>query len=155
MTDVTLSQVKRGTRTTKTIKTSQATAGFTMITVSSISGGTPIIPVSSGALTANTLAQVFSHTGSGKMTHFTARNLDATARTMRLKVTIDGATSFDYTSASIAGSGSGVILAGVSSAASTSIIPELEWETGITIEWASNANETAKFGAEYVWQELK
>lgn len=87
------------------------------------------------------------------MSHFSAWTLDATARTMRIRITIDGITSpyaFDYTSANAASANTGVILAGGSS---PEALPSIKWNSSILIEWASSLTESALFAAGYIYQE--
>src|SRR5574340_415716 len=63
----------------------------------------------SGALTANTLKTLLSISGAGALKMLTVYTKDATARTLRLKITIDGVVVFDATSNSITAANSGLV----------------------------------------------
>lgn len=63
----------------------------------------------SGALTANTLATVHNITGRGRLNLLTCYSKDATARTIRCQVIIDGVTVFDATSSSVGSSNLGMV----------------------------------------------
>lgn len=67
----------------------------------------------SGALTANTLATILNLSTGGVIERLALYTKDATARTLRLQVTIDGVIVFDSTSASISTSAMGIIAIGV------------------------------------------
>lgn len=108
----------------------------------------------SGALTAATLATMLNITGSaGRMPVLGVRTLDATARTLRIKVTIDGSTvAFDNTSASISTSGYGMHCAGGtygSAGVTLSDGEPIRWKTSCKVEIASSLTETDKFQIGY------
>lgn len=111
--------------------------------------------VSSGGTTANTLKQLLSISGSGvTMSQLSFRVADATSRTMRVKITVDGIVAFDYTSASITTSGGGCCLAGtarISPSAPVMLIPPIKAKSTLLIEYASSLTETDKIIAEYVY----
>jgi hypothetical protein len=141
---------------TKSIKTAQSVAGFTVVTIVTATGVSGAVKaVGSGALTAGVLSTIFSKTdGPCEMSHFTLRTLDTTARTMRLKCTIDGVVAFDYTSASTSANNAGVAIAGVVSPIVTTKLSPIRSLQSLIIECASNVSETDKFTAEYAYQEL-
>lgn len=60
-----------------------------------------------GALTAGVLLPVLSITGSGCLESLYAVTQNATARTMRMQLVLDGVTVFDSTSAAISNTGQG------------------------------------------------
>ena len=96
-----------------------------------------------GALTANTLATVLSVTGSGVINYIAASSVDATARTHRLKITIDGTIVNDSTSASVSTANSGISPIGFSSGAVV-IWDAIPFNTSLLVEYASSVSETAK-----------
>lgn len=105
----------------------------------------------SGAMTANTLKSFLSISGTGgEMPVLSVRTNDATARTIRVKITIDGL-AYDFTSASISASGVGVILAGSNSSANPSFTPPIRWKSTLIIEIASSVSETDKLTIEWIY----
>ena len=144
-----------GTYSTKTIKTVQSTAGYSTVNIAT-SSGDGAIAVNSGALTANTLATVFSATGTAvTMPHLSVRCSDTTARTLRVVVEVDGLTAFDFTSASTSATNNGAILAGWRQPiASSHALPPIISQASLVVKVASNLTETDKFIIEYVYQEM-
>ena len=140
---------------TKTIKSVQSTAGFTAVSIVS-STGDGAIAVNSGALTANTLATVFSATGIAvTIQQLSVRCADATARTLRVVVEVDGLTAFDFTSAATSTINFGALLAGWRAPLSSSFrLPPINSESSLVVKVASNLTETDKFIIEYAYQEL-
>lgn len=106
--------------------------------------------VQSGALTANTLATVLSVSGAGAIPALTAYTLDATARTVRLKVTVDGTSVFDATSSSITSSGAGIFAAGYSSSGLVQFGEPIVFTSSLLVEVASSLTETNKVAIGYV-----
>lgn len=95
----------------------------------------------SGALTAGVLKDMLTISGSGgEMSQCVLINVDATARTMRLKVVADGYTAFDSTSASVAATPRGMFAAGYGTADG----PPIKWKTSLVISIASSLSETDK-----------
>jgi hypothetical protein len=145
----------RGLISTKSIKNYFSTAGYTAQTIdtkAASAGGA--IAVNSGALTANTLATVFSATGAGvSMPHLTVRSADATARTLRVVVEVDGVAAYDYTSASFSSTGAGCCLAGVPRTVLLAFEP-IRSSSSLVVKIASNLTETDKFIIEYAYQEV-
>lgn len=108
----------------------------------------------SGALTANTLATVLSVTGGGVIDRLALYTKDATARTLRLQVILDGVTAFDSTSASTSTSAAGIIAIGVvalsESAGSVYAFttgPSISFNASCVIKVASSLSETDKIAA--------
>lgn len=102
----------------------------------------------SGALTGGTLATVLSLSGRGVISFLAAGGVDGTARTHRLKVTLDGVVVYDATGASTTNLGSVLNPIG-SFAPSTVTNPMLTFEplvfnTSLLVEYASSVTETAK-----------
>lgn len=151
------SQLFGGGRATKTIKTGQSVAGFTLLGYSTSS---PFYKrVNSGALTANTLATIFSKTdGPCEMSHLAIVTADATARTMRVVVEIDGVTAtpaFDFTSASNAAAERCCILAGTNVVSQPAVLPPIRSNSSLVVKVATSvASETDKFYIDYAFQEL-
>lgn len=102
--------------------------------------------ISSGALTANVLATALSITGSGKLKLLAIASADATARTLRVKVTIDGTACFDSTSPSISTSQHGFVVVGQLNASGLMLIDATgaAFITSLLVEIASSLTETNK-----------
>lgn len=66
----------------------------------------------SGALTAGTLATMLTVSGGGVLSYLAVSAVDATARTMRLQLTLDGVIAFDSTTASISTANFGIMAVG-------------------------------------------
>lgn len=137
-----------GNRATKQIINNVSTAGFPWSGVRSLIQGAK--SVASGAMTANTLKTVISVSGSaGVMDYLTIKTVDATSRTLRVKITVDGVVVFDFTSAATATTGD--IACIISSTTDTNAsAPEpselkLTWNNTLLIETASSVTETDKF----------
>jgi len=140
-------------QSTKTIINAYSVAGWTAQTVNAVSQGEKV--VLSGALTANTLATVFSRTGGpSEFSTLYFKTTDGTARTMRVKITIDGSVAFDFTSASIAGPTLGMVISGFQNSAVNVVHGPIRSSTSLVIEIASNLTETNKFEIGYIVQEL-
>lgn len=98
----------------------------------------------SGALTANTLATLLTVTGGGVVNLLTIKTVDATARTLRIQVIIDGATVLDSTSASISiGDQGGIAIGGVVGTGYQSS-DEVPFNTSFVVKVASSLTETDK-----------
>lgn len=96
------------------------------------------------AMTANTLYEFYSFTGRGRLNALSAYTIDSTARTIRVKVTIDGTVIYDATSSSISTSGYGVVPVGVVSNSGALVFQPVEWQTSCLIEVATSVTETDK-----------
>lgn len=122
-----------------------STAGAT------ISTNPQAIATLSGAMTLNTLKSFLSVSGSGgEMPLLTIRTNDATARTIRVNLTIDGV-AYDFTSASISASGTGVIPAGSLNSTVIPFTPSIKWKSTFVIEIASSVTETDKLTIEWIY----
>lgn len=102
-----------------------------------------------GALTANTLATVINRTGDGCVNFLAANSVDATARTIRMKVTIDGVAVFDATTNSIAAMHSGLVAVGgaeyyAGGPGFEYYFGRLEYDASFKVEIASSLTETDK-----------
>jgi len=111
----------------------------------------------SGALTANTLATATGLgqvTGSGKIKLLCLYTNDATARTLRLKVTIDGTSVFDSTSSSVSSSIYGVFAVGFADASGTVFHEDgIYFNSSFKIEIASSLSETDKIAVGLVYDQ--
>lgn len=107
--------------------------------------------VLSGALTANTLATALSITGSGSISALYLKRKDATSRTIRLKVTLDGVVVFDSTSAAAASATQGILAIGCMMASDSSVMnaAPIPFSTSCLVEVASSLSETDKLGIYY------
>ena len=136
---------------TKSIVNSTSASGFAGAGITN-SNGLGTVSTNTGALTANTLATMLDLTGAaGTMQCLTVRTVDATARTIRVKITIDGVTAYDKTSASISTANNGIMLCGQIGVAYPNYVPPIKWKTAIKIEVASSVTETASFTFEWAY----
>jgi hypothetical protein len=109
----------------------------------------------SGALTANTLVDLINESGSaGEISHLALKTNDATARTIRVVVTIDGTVIFDRTSASVSTTDSGIALAGQINSGLSIALPPIKYTNSKRIQYASNQNETGKFTTYLAFQDV-
>lgn len=108
--------------------------------------------VLSGALTANTLASVsgFPLTTPGEMPMLSVYTIDATSRTLRIQVTVDGTAVFDVTSVATTTLGAGIPVVGVfqetdaSTTNKDAITTPIRWNYSLDIKIASSITETDK-----------
>lgn len=114
--------------------------------------------VLSGSLTANTLASLpgFPQTGRGRLNLLTAFTKDATSRTIRVQIVVDGTTIYDATSGAIANTGGGVVPVGVviSSTGALEMQP-IDYQSSLDIKVASSLTESNKVACginHEVWQ---
>lgn len=141
--------------TTRQIVNADATAGFTPFN-GDIDATAPwrSKEVLSGALTANTLATVLSLTGPGEVPLLTSYTKDATARTVRTVVIVDGVTVFDFTSASIGVAKRGAIVAGeLASGGGGFYVTQgnpIRFSVSLVVQQASNLTETDKLALAYI-----
>ncbi len=143
--------------TTRQIVNADAIAGFTPfngdIDAAATVRGKEVL---SGALTANTPATVLSLTGPGEVPLLTSYTKDATARTVRTVVIVDGVTVFDFTSASIGVAKRGAIVAGQlagHSGAATYYVTQgnpIRFSVSLVVKQASNLTETDKIALAYI-----
>lgn len=141
-----------GTRRTTAIVGKFSKTNYTPII---ISDDLSSIQALSGAVTANTLKTLFNLTGTGgRISKLSIRTADATARTIRLVVTVDGAVVYDFTSASVSINNSGAFVAGKAGAEGSVHLdrqPEIVFTTSCKVEFASNLTETDKFTLQYLY----
>ena len=143
--------------TTRQIVNADAIAGFTPLNgdIAAAAAGRSK-EVLSGALTANTLATVLSLTGPGEVPLLTSYTKDATARTVRTVVIVDGVTVFDFTSASISTTKRGAIVAGElagTPGGATFYVTQgnpIRFSVSLVVQQASNLTETDKLALAYI-----
>lgn len=106
---------------------------------------------SSGATTAATLKTILSVTGAGCLNFVSAQSRDATSRTIRVKVTIDGVAVADMISSAITATNTGIIaIGGLASYFDgvnyiPSVVPgKLAFNTSLLVQVASSLGETDK-----------
>lgn len=129
---------------TKNLYSACSTAGYTA--VQGIGVGGPHRISTSGALTANTLVDLINESGSaGYISQLSIYTNDATSRTLRIVVTVDGASIYDFTSAAITSSNAGAVLAGQWHGTSSFSLPPIYYTTSIRVQYASSVTETGKF----------
>ena len=99
-----------------------------------------------GALTAATLKEVLNVSGSGVVNYVSAFVADTTARTLRVKVIVDGITVADITSGTITMANYGLIAvgAGVEFNGTGTTIDHLTFNTSLVVQIASSLTETDK-----------
>lgn len=142
-----------GSRPPRALTNAFSTTGYT--TVSSISSGADASAkaktVLSGALTANTLATVLNISGAGECNYLSISSVDATSRTMRMVVTIDGVVAFDSTSAATVTTGSGAVVLGTAAAVTNGAVglEPTPFLTSFKVEIASSLSETDKIQVGY------
>ena len=106
----------------------------------------------SGALTAATLKTLLTITGAGAIKFLGVATVDATSRTVRLKVTIDGVVVYDATSSAITSSSLGLIAIG---SIIDAYIPQLDnvaFNSTLLVEVASSLSETDKLSLRTVYE---
>lgn len=111
----------------------------------------------SGALTANTLVDLLNESGSaGQIDQLSIFSNDATARTIRIVITVDGTQIVDATSASFAASNNGGFWAGVGSGGTgfAGQLPPIRYTNSIRIQYASSLTETGKFTTSLAYQKV-
>lgn len=149
-----------GFAATKELGITSNMAGFSLaptdITVPD--GKNEAILYQSGSLTANTLATMFSFSGAISVSQLLILVTDSTARTLRVKITVDGEVIFDRTSASISTANYGICFSGVydfNSTASKISLPPIVATNSLLIEWCTNLTESNKINGYLIYQELQ
>ena len=99
-----------------------------------------------GALTANTLKTALSISGKGRLSFVGVRTGDATSRTLRLKITLDGVVAFDSTSSAITTFSHGILAIGSLTIAGANYWPipsDVYFNNSALVEVASSLTETS------------
>lgn len=147
-----LSQFTGGWRVTRSIINAYSSGGAS---VGSLGGGFTK-PVLSGALTAATLKSLLTLSGAGELGYLDVRSTDATARTIRCQVKVDGLIVFDATTGTISASQNGMLIVGElggspSFAPSPTGLP-IRWNSSLEVLVASSLTETDKVAIDYTAQ---
>lgn len=109
----------------------------------------------SGTFTAGVLYPILSRGGAGYLHNFTAWVNEATSRTMRLKITIDGVVVFDQSQPGVNAIGEGFCIAGPRAQTAEHSFPKLTWTDSILIEWStSNTESGSRFKAQYMFEDI-
>lgn len=94
------------------------------------------------SVTPNTLQTILSHTGRGRVNVLNVFAGNATARTIRLKLTVDGVVIFDATSNSISATATGMMVIGVLNSSFIELQP-IDYNESLLIECASSVSNDA------------
>lgn len=141
----TLSQFA-GQRPTRSITNGVSSSGWIASPSVSSTGGRVL---NSGALTANTLKTIFSATGGGVIHSLVVRSQDATSRTIRARLTLDGVVVFDSTSGAIATTGAGGLIVGGVTGSNASQSAAV-FAASAVFEVASSLTETDTIQTQYI-----
>lgn len=110
---------------------------------SDIAGNSTAKRILSGALTATVYKEILAITGAGDLKLLTAMTVNATARTIGLKVVIDGATVFDAVSSSISASDIGLVAIGhKTNIASDFSLDSIPFNVSLSVQVKSSLSET-------------
>jgi len=141
-----------GTRRTASIVGPWSSAGYTP---SSIDADSSSVATLSGALTANTLKTLFNLTSlAGRVPKLAIKTNDASARTIRVVITVDGSAVYDITSASTSANNVGACFAGKARTETSGYLggqPDIVFTTSCKVEYASNNSETDKFTLYHIY----
>lgn len=135
--------------TTTEIVNAFSTTGFTCPATSSwaLASERAARKTLSGALTANTLKTMLNLAGEGTLLFLGMTAVDATSRTMRMKITIDSVVVFDSTSAANTTAGAGFTAVGTVASPSTgsnAVLGEVPFRATCVVEIASSLTEIDK-----------
>lgn len=106
--------------------------------------------VTTPACTADALVTILSLAGRGVISFLAFQNADATSRTGRMKITLDGVVILDKTTSATTASGDmlpviGQCFPAANAANGSVVVPEpLTFESSLLIEYASSLTETGK-----------
>lgn len=138
---------------TKFLYNAFTSAGYTPDNALSVPAGAR--SALSGALTANTLVDLLNESGSaGQIDHLSIFSNDATARTLRIVITVDGTQILDVTSASFSTTNTGGFWAGQRSGSAGLQLPPIKYTNSIRIQYASSLTETGKFITALAYQKV-
>jgi hypothetical protein len=140
-----LAQFGGGSRPPALLVQRNSAAGWAGVaTVTSIDSAAGAKLILSGALTANTLATALSVTGSGSLQYLSILSVDATSRTLRLVLTIDGVVTYDFTSAAIAAANTGGVIVGSGLSTLSGSLEDMRFNSSLLVQVASSLSETDK-----------
>lgn len=133
-----------GIQATKALYNACSAAGYTAI--GSLGQSSTAKNSVSGALTANTLVDLINESGSaGYLSQLSIYCNDATSRTLRVVITVDGSVIYDITSDTMSGASIGAVLAGALSSSNPQSLPPIYYTNSIRVQYASSVTETGKF----------
>jgi len=153
----TLSQFSGGARTPKAIINNTSSGG----TYDVVGPSNPLqISVAkkaiTGGLTANVLTTVLSLSGSGAVGFLAVTGADATSRTHRCKVTVDGVVIYDATTSACTAAHLGIVVIGSVTATVASgyhaVLDSVPYQSSFLVEYASSLTETGKTNVYYVYR---
>lgn len=104
------------------------------------------ISTSAGSVAGGTLKNALSLTGRGRLNLLSAVSVDATARTIRCQVIIDGVTIFDATTSSVSSIGYGMCAVGAMSGSTpiAQVFQPIDFNTSCLVKVASSVTEADK-----------
>lgn len=141
-----------GNRATKSVVNYWADGGVS----AQFGGGTGLVAghksITSGSLTANTLATQLTISGAGEVSSLICCTADATARTVRMQVVADGTTVFDATSNSVSNAGYGICAAGTGAANGSNNGTPIRFNSSLVVKVCSSLTETGKLVTSYLAQ---
>ena len=105
--------------------------------------------VLSGALTAATLKDIVSITTGGQIDFISAYSKNATSRTIRLVVILDGTTVFDATTGAVAATSSGIVAVGQNPSSGWVKASPIRFNASCVIRVASSLTETDNVAVGY------
>lgn len=144
MADIPLTNISGSGGATKNLYNACSTAGYTALTT--MAASSTARSSTSGALTANTLVDLINESGSaGYISQLSIFANDATSRTLRIVITVDGSSIYDFTSAAITTGQAGAVLAGALSNSNPQSLPPIYYTNSIRVQYASSVTETGKF----------
>jgi hypothetical protein len=153
-----ISKLLGGNRPPSAIINGSSVTGYTSFIVANSFGNVNgCVRLLSGALTAGALKTLLSINGSGEINLLSISCMDATSRTMRLKISIDGVVVFDSTCAATAAGGYGGHAIGATTYIGTgNIAPspfgKVVFNSSLLVEIASSLTETDKVAVLAVYQ---
>ena len=127
-------------------------SNYSVATSGALGGSREVL---SGALTANTLKTILSVTNSGQCQLLSAYSKNATSRTVRLVVKVDGSTVFDATSSALVNAGRGLVAAGAAGydGSTPYYIAQggnpIRWNSTLEVQIASSLTETDNVAIAY------
>lgn len=151
-----LAQFSGGNQSPKTIVNAFSTSGATAVPIL-LNGGEALKlakVVSVGSVTAGVLKTIVSVTGAGQIDFLSALSGDATARTLRVKVTLDGVVAFDSTTASVSIGGNGISVIGAAPSAGgmPMVLQPVFFNASLLVEFASSVTETGISSVGYTYR---
>jgi len=104
-------------------------------------------PILSGALVAGVYKELLAISGAGAVKFLVALTKDVTARTVGLKVVLDGVTVFDAVSSSITAGSCGLIAVGAATAGGQNL-DSVHFNSSLSVSVKSSISETDKLAIE-------